>query len=414
LARCCRSLSSGDDPAAVDFLFDSVGLSHALELLRANLGQTLGPRPAALPIQLPEQLPERGVGPRTALDEIAPAFLAGAARLGHPGFFAHMDPPTPWITWAASLWGAALNQNLLHTDTAPTSQRLETLVVGWLAPFFGMNGGHLVPGSTVANLTALWAARELRGVTEVVASAAAHISIRKAAAILGLGFRSVAIDEQQRLRTESLGDLRRAALVLTAGTVAAGAVDPLNTRLDAAWVHVDAAWGGPLRLSFRHSSLLDGIERANSVSVSAHKWLFQPKECAVVLFSDVEQAHAALAFAGGYLAQPNFGILGSHGTRAVPLLATLLAWGRQGVAERIDRCMELAVQLAARIRQHDALELFSPPVTGVVLWRPRTLDPQRVHQRLENAFVSLTALGDQRWFRSVSANPLAAVRRLTS
>ena len=102
-----------------------------------------------------------------------------------------MDPPTPWVAWAGAQWAAALNQNLLHPDSAPVARELEERVVEWLAPFFGMSGGHLVPGSSVANLTALWAARELRGVEEVVASEAAHLSVRKAAALLGLRFRVV-------------------------------------------------------------------------------------------------------------------------------------------------------------------------------------------------------------------------------
>ena len=89
-----------------------------------------------------------------------------------------MDPPTPWVSWAATLWAARLNQNLLHPDTAPIARPLEERAFDWLAPFFGMGGGQLVPGSTLAHLTALWAARDLRGVDEIVASEAAHLSVR--------------------------------------------------------------------------------------------------------------------------------------------------------------------------------------------------------------------------------------------
>ena len=178
------------------------------------------------------------------------------------------------------------------------------------------------------------------------------------------------MDRRQRLREDDLGDLSRAALVLTAGTTVTGAVDPLAARGDAAWRHVDAAWAGPLRLSERHAGLLNGIESADSVAVSAHKWLFQPKESALVLFADAERAHEAISFGGSYLAAPNVGLLGSHGAAALPLAATLLAWGREGTAARIDACMDIASRLADAVDADPRLELHSGPETGVVVWRP--------------------------------------------
>ncbi|MCP4224357.1 MAG: hypothetical protein GY773_13525 [Actinomycetia bacterium] len=244
-----------------------------------------------------------GVGPERALRELGAAVLSGAAHLDAPGFFAHMDPATPWITWVANQWAARLNQNLLHPDTGDLARQLEHRVIDVLAPVWGMDGGHLVPGSTVANLTALWAARDLRRVTTVVASEAAHLSVAKAAHILGLDYRPLPTDPEGRLdlslhidhgpsggsqanRGGPLDgvDLNRTAVVLTAGTTSTGTIDVLR-RPDVAWVHVDAAWAGPLRLSSHWRHLLNGIEAADSVAVSAHKWLFQPKESAMVLFN---------------------------------------------------------------------------------------------------------------------------------
>jgi L-2,4-diaminobutyrate decarboxylase len=382
---------------------DRDGLERALGLLLRELTE-----PAGASLDLPASLPREGAGELAALERLAPAVVGGARRLDDPGFLAHMDPPTPWVAWAGAQWAAALNQNLLHPDTAPVARRLEQRVVAWLAPFFGMSGGHLVPGSSVANLTALWAARELRGVEEVVASEAAHLSVRKAAALLGLRHRSVPLDERHRLRTDALGDLSRAALVLTAGTTVTGAVDPLGAGEAAAWRHVDAAWAGPLRLSERHAGLLDGIETADSVAVSAHKWLFQPKESALVLFADADRAHEAISFGGGYLAAPNVGVLGSHGAAALPLAATLLAWGRAGTAERIDRCMEIAARLCELIDADDRLELCSGPDTGIVVWRPLgDVDLDALRDRMQRGFVSVTELDGERRLRSVSANPMA-------
>jgi len=205
--------------------------------------------------------------------------------------------------------------------------------------------------------------------------AAAHVSIAKAAQILGLQLVQVPVDDRQWLREDELpDDLSDAVLVLTAGTVTTGAIDPLDAGHGAAWRHVDAAWAGPLRLSC-HAGLLDGIEVADSVAVSAHKWLYQPKECALVLFADPDRAHHAISFGGGYLAAPNVGLVGSHANTALPLAATLLAWGRTGIAGRIEADMTVAERLADLIVDAPELQLCDRPVTGVVNWRPVGHDP---------------------------------------
>ena len=395
-------------PHEQDFTPDVEGLQQALRLLIQARERPGSPHvDPATPLGLPQQWPAAGVGGRAALEQLAGPALEQASRLDHPGFLAHMDPPTPWMTWAAALWAAAMNQNLLHPDAAPAARQLEPLVVNWLAPAFGMAGGHLVPGSTLANLTALWAARDLTGARRVVCSTAAHLSIAKAARILGLELVQVPVDDAQRLRVDLLpDDLSDTVLVLTAGTVTTGAVDPLKVATSAAWRHVDAAWGGPLRLS-AHANLLDGIQTADSVAVSAHKWLYQPKNSALVLFRDPQAAHDAVSFGGDYLAAPNIGLLGSRGDSALPLAATLLAWGREGLASRIEADMALAEQLADLVAAAPELELWRRPVTGVVNWRPRHQPAEQVRPRLRDAWVSTASIDGHTWFRSVAANPRA-------
>ena len=318
------------------FQADPDGFRQALDAL-------LAPSSPESAQPLPNALPEDGCGERAVLDRLAPVVLGGARRLGAPDALAHMDPPTPWIVWALTLWNASLNQNLLHPDVAPMARGLEARVVEWLAPAFGMDGGHMTPGSTLANLTALWAAWELRGVRRVIASDAAHLSVAKSAHILGLDYQAVQTDGTGRLDSAALpDDLSSTALVLTAGTTSAGAIDDLALVARAAWTHVDAAWAGPLRFSRCYAALLNGIEQADSVAVSAHKWLFQPKESGLIFFRDNGAAESAISFGGAYLAVPNVGVLGSHGAVAVPLLATLMAWGRSGLEARIDRTMGIA------------------------------------------------------------------------
>lgn len=378
---------------------DANGLQHALQLMLDRHERGTDP--------LPTSLPEKGVGELATLDRLAPLVLGGAADLGHATAMAHMDPPTPWITWATSLWNASLNQNLLHPATAPVARELEVRVIDWLAPFFGMGGGHMVPGSTVANLTALWAARECAAIEEVAYAETAHLSVAKAAHILGLRARPLACGPTGAVLPDALpDDLRRTVLVLTAGSTSTGAIDDLSLCGRAAWTHVDAAWAGPLRLSPRYAPLLANIENADSIAISAHKWLFQPKDSALVLFRNVARAHAAISFGGAYLATPNVGVLGSHGAAAVPLIATLLAWGRQGIAARIESCIAMASALANLISDDERLELLAPPETGVVVWRAAKIETTlKLHAALPLGSTSLMTVRDGRWLRNVAANP---------
>jgi L-2,4-diaminobutyrate decarboxylase len=364
-------------------------------------------------VPLGATLPEDGMGSLATLDQLAPLVLGQAARLGSPVAFAHKDPPTPWITWATTLWNASLNQNLLHPATAPIARALEEKVLEWLSPYFGMTGGHMTPGSSAANLTALWAARECAGVTEVVASDSAHLSVKKSAHILGLRFTMIPTDARGVLSVEALPkDMTRTALVLTSGTTSVGALDPLSLIGQAAWTHVDAAWGGPLRMTC-YADRLAGIERADSVAVSSHKWLFQPKESALVFFRDSLKATEAISFGGAYLTEPNVGLLGSHGATAIPLLAMLMSWGRAGVALRIERCMALADQLAQYIGNDARLELFTLPTTGIVVWRARSQsDFERLIKGLPVGMTSTVTIGQDKWLRNTAANPKADMLRM--
>ncbi len=222
----------------------SDGLNKAVDLLASRSGT---------PGDLPLALPESGVGEMQALEMLSGHVLGEAAQLGSPTSLAHMDPPTPWITWAMALWDAGLNQNTLHEMTSPFATQAEARVLSWLTPSFGMQGGHFCAGSTIANLTGIWAARDAAGAKTVITSQAAHLSVEKACRLLELELVVVPVD-------------------------------------------------GRGRLSPAHAGKLDGIGAADSVAVSAHKWLFQPKDSALVMFRDLEAANAAVSFGGGYLA----------------------------------------------------------------------------------------------------------------
>ncbi len=375
-------------------------LLRAVELLDAEL-------PDASP--LPDSMPDTGIGGEDALELLAPHVLGKAATLDDPIAIAHMDPPTPWITWAMALWNARLNQNLLHPATAPFARDAERRVLDWLSPYFGMSGGQLCAGSSLANLTALWVARDAAGADTVIASEAAHLSVQKAAAILGLRYQSVAVNAQNEIDLSGLDDLSSACLVLTAGTTVTGSVDNLAYAGQARWTHVDAAWAGALCLTETYKDLLKGIEAADSVAVSAHKWLFQPKDSALVMFRDSDAANEATSVSGSYLASPNIGVQGSRGAAAVPLLATLLALGRSGLSGHIATTMSLAERLADAVDQHAKLRLWARPKTGITVFRPVEEPVDTLLARLPVGMLSTGAVGSETWLRSVAANPLADI-----
>jgi len=354
-------------------------------------------------------LPEKGIGEIATLDYLAPMVLQGAAKLGSATAFAHMDPPTPWITWATSMWNARLNQNLLHPATSPFARAAELTVIDWLAPLYGMHGGHMCSGSTLANLTALWAARDAGGVDEIVASKDAHLSVGKAARILGVRYRQIETKSNGQINLKELGNVSNACLVLTAGTTSTGVIDPLNVNLNAKWLHVDAAWAGPLRLTAKYSNLLDGVERADSVSVSAHKWLFQPKESALVFFKNPDTANTAISYGADYIATPNIGVQGSRGAAAVSLLATLIAFGKEGICEQLESVMTMAMRLTSALENHRSIEIWAVPTTGVTVFRPTNISTDEMLEKLPSGTFSSCIIDENKWLRSVAANPLADI-----
>ncbi len=352
----------------------------------------------------PHALPEEGAGDDSVALKMHQWISEYSAALGDALAFAHMDPPTSTVAASVVGWNAAVNQNLLHPDLSPLATRAEKTAIDWLLPYFGMNDGHCCSGSTLANLTAIWCARE-HGATRVVASSDAHISIAKSAHILGMPLQTIAVDASGRAKDLEAMCTKTDCLVATAGTTSRGAIDPMQPT-KALWFHVDAAWAGPLRLT-DYTNRLDGIELADSVAVSAHKWLYQPKESALVLFKD-PNAKERVSFGGAYLAVPNVGLQGSKGAQGLALLATLMSEGRCGLATSIEHSMRSSEQLAKLIDDSKRLELRQWPDTGVINWRPKQMDANEVLDSLSGVSSS-TVIDGELWLRQVAANPNANV-----
>ncbi|MFG2191067.1 pyridoxal phosphate-dependent decarboxylase family protein [Streptomyces sp. NPDC048639] len=378
--------------------------------------------------------PDPRTGPRTDIEPGDSALHRLTALLAHgttdpadPSCAAHLHCPPLAVAVAADLAVSALNPSQDSWDQAPAATTLETLLLEELAALVGYDpaeaAGVLTSGGTESNLMGLMLARdrvlgrasgqqiEMRGVPgatgprpRIFASAAAHFSVQRAAALLGLGEDAVVpvpVDHELRIDPQALrtalqdcadrGELPL-AVVATAGTTDTGAVDPLRTcaALAAeygAWLHVDAAYGGGALLSDRLAPLLDGIALADSVSLDWHKLGWQPVAAGVFLVRQAE-TYASLARRAVYLnpqddeeaGYPSLLGLSLRTTRradAFKIAVTLRTLGREGLGRLVDACHDLAHDGAKAVTAHPRLELHAEPVLTAFLFRylPAGADP---------------------------------------
>lgn len=400
-----------------------------------------------------ELLPEHGAGASSALATLGRSLVGGSVDPAHPHSAAHLHCPPLAVAVAADLMAAAINPSLDSWDQGPSSIAVEREVVRALAGLAGYApdtaGGATTSGGTESNLTALLLARDRArpatgppgGRPHVLCSAAAHFSIARSAAILGLdGDAVVPVDTDAAHRLDpaalrfELADLRARgaeplAVVATAGTTDLGAIDPLADIADAAaaygaWLHVDAAYGGGALFSGRLAGLLAGLERADSIALDLHKLGWQPVAAGVLL------AREAAAFAplerrvaylnpdddedAGYSSLLGRSLRTTRRPDAFKIAVTLQAYGRSGLGALVDRCHDLARHAAAYIAAHPRLELLVEPVLTTVAFRyvPEAADPDDVNAGLRRvllaegrAVVGRTEAAGAVWLKLTLLNP---------
>ncbi len=349
--------------------------------------------------------PEAGIGDGVVarLREVAARSRAQNGR-----FFGYVLGSGEPAGSVADLLASVLNQNVTAWRSAPAAVTLERTVVGWLASAIGCPGfsGSLTGGGSAANLMGLAMAREARmparddgcrGGAVVYASEEVHMSIPKAVALLGLGrrhLRRLPVDGALRLRVDALEEaiaadaragLRPLAVVASAGTVATGAVDPLDAVADVAarhgaWLHVDGAYGALAALAAPER--VPGLARADSLSLDAHKWLYQAVDCGCLLYRDPAAARRAFSDSGEYVktdaADPveAFAFFDesaelSRRFRALRLWTSIQFHGLAAFREAIARDLAHASRLAERVRREPSLELLAEPQLSAVCFRRR-------------------------------------------
>lgn len=364
--------------------------------------------------------------------------VAQSVHTAAPGFVGHMTSAFPYFMLPLARLMTALNQNLVKVETSKAFTPMERQVLAMLHhlvyrqpdafyPPWIHNSQHALgafcSGGTIANVTALWVARNrlfapsgtFRGIAQeglgralahrgvdgiaVLVSERGHYSFGKAADLLGLGRDNLVkvptdscnrIDLQQlraacrRLKEQNILPL---ALVGIAGTTETGNVDPLEALADLAGelgchFHVDAAWGGPTLFSDRHRHLLSGIERADSVTIDGHKQLYVPMGAGMVVFKD-PTAVSAIEHHANYILRHGSKDLGSHtleGSRpgmALLVHAGFSIIGRKGYELLIDLGIERARTFAEMIRQHPDFELTSEPELNILTYRYCPADVQQ-------------------------------------
>lgn len=363
------------------------------------------------------ELPEAGMGAEAAVDFLARYVRQAAVHVDGPRFFHLVAGGSTPAALGGDLLAGVFDQHAFASMSSPAAVRLEQAMIGWLKDLFDLPsefGGVMVTGGTMANFTALAAARQwcmrqagvdaaeagLSGVepVQILSSAFVHSSVVKAAAMLGIGRRNVRtfaadssgrvdLDALERALQERVG--RPTIVVANAGEVTAGEFDPIDAIADltqryGVWLHVDGTFGLFARVTPKLAHLAAGAERADSVTADGHKWLNVPFDTGFCFVRDDRLFSEVFSLEGSYLKDdPDAaGMLGLRGpemsrrARALPVFATLAAYGREGYRVLVEHGVALAGELADVVQEADDFELLVPPQLCIVSfrYRPEGLD----------------------------------------
>lgn len=426
--------------------------------------------PGAVAARLPAAPPEGPEPLADLLDDYQRLIEPNVTHWNHPGFLAYfaITGSAPGIVGEAL--AAGLNVNAMLWRTSPASTELEERVCDWFRQMIGLPEvfrGHINDTASTSTLVALTAARHhvpglesrtrgLAGRPEVqalvlYASDQAHSSVDKAAIVLGLGqeqMRRVASDASFRLSMPALtaaiaadraAGRRPFAVVATAGTTSSTSIDPLPEiaelcAREGLWLHLDASYAGAAAICPELRAAMPAMERADSIVINPHKWLFTPVDCSILLVRDPANLRAAFSLVPEYLrtdeAQAtnlmDLGFQLGRRFRALKLWLVIRAFGVEGLRARLREHCAMARDLALRIEGDPAFEVAAPVPFSVVCFRLRApgapgdadgVAQDRLNERLLAAvnaagpfFLSHTVLGGRYTLRVAIGN-LRTTRR---
>jgi len=406
-----------------------------------------------LEAKLREPLPEWPTPVDSLLEQLQRDVWSNIGNVQHPRFFAFIPGPSNFVSVMADALAAGFNPFAGNWLEGSGTSQIELVAIDWLREMCGLPetaGGLFVSGGSMANLTALMTARQAkldnRSENAVVYfSDQTHSSIEKALRVLGFAreqIRKLPSDDAFRLRIESLrqavaedraGGRQPFCVIANAGTTNTGAIDPMNEiadfcRQENLWLHVDGAYGAAACLSERGKKLLAGIERADSLSLDPHKWLFQPFEIGCVLARDARLLKKTFHTMAEYLEDTkraeeeeinyyDYGVQLTRGFRALKLWLSLKTFGAAAFREAINHGFELAEFAENILRQSNRWRIVTPATMGIVTFRYvaegcAENEINEIHRRMVEmmaedgfAFANSTALRGQTVMRFCAINP---------
>ncbi len=374
--------------------------------------------PGEVADRLPEKAPTSGEPIEEILGDFGEILYPGFTHWNSPRYMAYFPSSASGPAILGELLAAAISQNAMVWRTSPAGTELELRVLEWFRDMLGLPAdfhGHIVDTASIATMLALAAAREAHSELQIrtegmagrsdlktltiYTSEEAHSSVDKAAATLGFGLehvRKIAADNEFRMIPEVLHDVISAdladgfhplAVVATVGTTSSTSIDPVAEIADVCrefnlWLHVDAAYAGVAALVPEKRHILDGCDRADSIVINPHKWLFTPVDCSTFFVRRPEVLKAAFSLIPEYLSSErdseeavtnlmDYGIQLGRRFRSLKLWMVLRYFGAEGLAERLRYHMKLADDLVEKIENQPGVELMAPVNFAAVCFRFR-------------------------------------------
>lgn len=350
-------------------------------------------------------------------------------HVDHPRFFAFVPGPGNFVSTMGDALASGFNVFNGTWLGGSAGAAIELTVIDWFRGFCGFpdaGGGLFVSGGSAANLTALHAARTTKLGNEIenaviYFSDQTHYSVERALRVLGFSptqFRRLTSNERFQLPLDSLRDairsdkaagLRPFCVIANAGTTNTGAVDPLSALADLCgeedmWLHADGAYGAASVICDRGKKKLRGLDRADSLSLDPHKWLFQPFECGCVLVRDKAGLRSAFQLMPEYMRDvhrnvtetnpADYGVQLSRSFRALKVWLSINTFGLAAFRDAVTRGFELAEFAERELRKRRGCEILSPAEMAIVAFRfgkDDELQTRLVEQMLADGFAFLTS-----------------------
>jgi aromatic-L-amino-acid decarboxylase len=384
-------------------------------------------KPGEVRCALPAAAPERGEAFDEILQDFERLIVPGITHWNHPGFFAYFAISGSGPGVLAEMLSAALNAQGMLWRTSPSVTELEEVATSWLRDLMGLPAafqGVIYDTASTSTLHALAAAREaaVPGVRRegmvgrrdlprhrVYCSEHAHSSVDKATILIGIGhdgLRKIPADEAFRMRPHALeaaiAEDRRAgivplAVVATVGTTSTTSVDPVEAiaeicSREGVWLHVDCAYAGVAAIIPEYRHILRGVDRADSVVVNPHKWLFTPFDLSAFYTRRMDVLVGAFALTSEYLRTSEAGAVRNlmdtgvqlgRRFRALKLWMILRYFGAEGIRSRLGEHMRLARLFASWVDEHPDFERLAPVPFSVVCFRSKPKGREWTEDELE-------------------------------